>query len=298
MTIEQIAALIRDKGYTFQVVIPGTSYTHGKTTQEMATADAESLEAYLRRIASVNKAAHLLIKLFSKNGSSFKPRGEHLIFLAQSQPVATGEINATPVATPATNVAATGLGFVPTQPKTMDTKDYIDYRVLQTEHSYVKGLYEESKAKIQQLEKKVEDLQMENKDLIRTTNVQDDKHALAMERLRLQSDMENKQSLSGLVGELTKDPELLKMAIGFFKPDHPMFKPVPQALEGTPAEIKYSDDPQVNEVLKDLPLKLSQKDGETIADVYLLFQEFTSKPEALRSAVELFLPDYHKQKNS
>ena len=58
MSIKEIAELITRKNYVFQVSIPGTDFMHGKTLPNMAMADCESIEAYLMRIATKNKATH------------------------------------------------------------------------------------------------------------------------------------------------------------------------------------------------------------------------------------------------
>jgi hypothetical protein len=302
MSIEDIADEIRTKNFTFQVVIPGTSFSHGKTTQEMALADSENLEAYLNRIARINKAAHMLVRLYSRNGTSFKPRGEHLIFLPKSEAVATTATNvaggATNVAIPATNVAGFGSVDLPQKNNPMDTKDYIEFQVLKLGNEALKNQYDESKAKIKQLEKKVEDLHEENKQLIRTSSVQEDKHALALERQKLDTEREAKSGLNGLIGDLTKDPELIKMIAGFIKPDHPMFKTDAPALNGASepkaGEVKYSEDKDANTVLNALPLSLSQKDGRTISAVFLLFQEFINKPDTLESAITTYIPTFNE----
>ncbi len=288
--------MIRAKGLTFQVVIPGTSFSHGKTTVETALSDSESLEAYLSRIAKINSAPHLLVKLFSPNGTSFKPRGEFLIFLPKNEPVATSATNvatsATNVATSATNVALSGLE-PPYKTMDMDIKDQINYRVLQSEHEMLKGVYQEAKTKVQALEKKIEDLHDENKQLIRSSAIKDDKHAVDLERAKLEMDREAKGGLSGLVGELTKDPDLLKMIAGFIKPDHPMFTENKQpALDGAGSiDVKYSDDKELNEVLKQLPLSLSQQEPATVTAIFLLVQEFILKPDTLRAAIASYIPD-------
>jgi hypothetical protein len=293
MTIKEIAILITTKDYLFQVSIPETKFNHGKTSVSMALADSESVETYLTKIATTNKANHLYVKLFTKNGSSFKARGEHLIFLTTPQPVATAT---TSVATtqPALKGITEHTTETPTKQKTstMDNKDYIDFKVLQSEHKRLEQTHEESKSKIVKLEKKVEELHDENKQLLRENLTKEDKHALALERTKLDLEKEGKDGLSGMIGELTKDPDTLKMIIGFLKPDHPMFKENNQAaLEGAVAtEIKYTEDSDVNMVLNDIPRSLSQKDGKTIGEMYLLFKELINDPGKLETAIKTFLP--------
>lgn len=308
MTIKEISDIITAKKYLFQVSIPGTSFSHGKTTIEMALSDNDSLENYLDKIARINKAEHLFVKLFSPNGSSYKPKGEHLIFLDKKQPVASTTNVAMNVATTATSVADTHKSLngqqeqgteLSIKPKntTMDQKDYIDFKVLQSEHKRLEHIYDESKSKVKQLETKIEDLHEENKKLLRDNLTKEDKHELALERSKLEMERESKEGLSGLMGELTKDPDTLKMIVGFLKPDHPMFKSEGEqkALEGandSTREIKYTEDSQTNTVLNDIPRVLSQKDGDTIASIYLLFQKLIADPDSLKQAVTTFLPEY------
>lgn len=297
MDIKEISNLITAKNYVFQIAIPGTSFLHGKTTVNMALTNNENLESYFEKIAKANSAKHLFIKLFTPNGSSYKARGEHLIFLPETTPVATATNNATPVATPlnGTNELTTETPIKPKQ-STMQDKDYIDFKVLEVKYDTLKTQHDAAQSKIVKLEKKVEDLHDENKNLLRDNLTKEDKHELALERAKLEMAKEGKEGLSGMVGELTKDPELLKMLVGVFKPDHPMFKENAQpALEGASdanREVVYTEDKVTNEVLNDIPRVLSQKNGDTIAQIYLLFQEFVNKPDVLKKAQEQFLPDY------
>lgn len=292
MTIKEIANIITSKNYVFQAAIPGTNFSQGKTTVNAALSNSENIEAYLQNIAETNKANHLFIKLFTPNGSSFKARGEHLIFLTIPQPVAT---NTTPVAT-SLNGLQEYTTQLPTTPKTttMQDKDYIDFKVLEVKHGALKSSYDELKEKNNKLEKKVEELHDENKQLLRDNLTKEDKHELALERAKLEMAKEGKEGLSGLIGDLTKDPDTLKMIVGFINPKHPMFNEQPQeqkALEGAnTGEVKYTDDNDTNMVLNDIPRSLSQKDGKTIAEIYLIFKELINDPEKLDTAVKTFLP--------
>lgn len=293
-TIKEIANLITAKKHLFQVSIPGTGFSHGKTTVDMALSDSESVEAYLNKIATSNKAEHLFVKLFSANGSSFKPRGEHLIFLDKQQPVASATTIATSVATKQTGQLFNTPDQNKAKPTTMNDKDYIDFKVLQSEHKRLEHIYDECKGKVKQLETKVEDLHEENKKLLRDNLTKEEKHELALERTKLEMEREGKEGLSGLMGELSANPELIKVLVGFVNPKHPMFdkEPLP-ALEGADntREIKYTEDSEVNRVLNDIPRTLSQKDGDTIATIYLLFQKFISDPTLLSQAANTFVPE-------
>ena len=340
MTIKEVADIITKKKYVFEVSIPNTNFFHGKQTIDKALLDNDSLESYLERIARLNKASNLLIKTYTPNGTSYRFRNDYLIFLLQTEPVATTATNVAttatnvatratnsvattkkalngthetpintqnnntrpiflqqpkPVTTTATNVATTATNVATTQKSTtMDTKDYIEFRVLQGEHRRLEDSASEAKTKIAKLEKKIEELHEENKKLLRDNLTKEDKHEVALEKVKLQMEREGKDSLSGIVGELTKDPDTLKMIIGFLKPDHPIFKEQEQKALGAakePTEIKYTEDTEVNSVLNDIPRSLSQKDGKTIAEIYLLFQEFITKPETLKLATTTFLPN-------
>lgn len=178
----------------------------------------------------------------------------------------------------------------------MEDKDYIDFKVLQITHKQLEHYYGESTAKIKKLEDKIDLLHEDNKKLLRDNSTKEDKHELALDRVRLEMDKESKAGLSGLMGELSANPQIIEAVVGFINPKHPMFDKEPQiALEGAPdnnREIKYTDDATVNMMLNDIPRVLSQKDGETMTKIYLLFQEFISKPESLDQAVSSFLPDY------
>ncbi len=313
MTIKEIATLITAKGYVFQISIPNTQFFHGKTTIKNALVDSESLETYFEKIAKLNKASSLLVKTFTPNGSSYKSHGDYLIFLPQTDPVATSAtMFVADVATNALNHVATTkqpLKELPetspepqNKPKTnpMDTKDYIDFKVLQTEHKNLEQRYEDTKGKVIKLEKKVEDLHDENKQLLRENATKEDKHSLALERAKLEMEREGKEGLSGILGELQENPMIIEAVVGFLNPKHPMFdkNKEQKTLDGTDLEnreIKYTDDTQANLVLNDIPRKLSQTNGDTISKIYLLFQEFLAKPDILHTVANTYFPDIFKQ---
>lgn len=292
MTIKEIANIITSKNYVFSVSIPSTSFSQGKTTVTAALSNSESIEAYLQNIAETNKAKHLFVKLFTPNGSSFKARGEHLIFLTTPQPVAT---NTTTVATPL-NGLPQYQAQAPITPNTtaMQDKDYIDWKVLEVKHGSLQSSYDELKEKNNKLEKKVEELHDENKQLLRDNLTKEDKHELALERAKLEMAKESKDGLSGLIGDITSNPDTMKMILGIINPKHPIFneqQPEQKQLEGAnTGEVKYTDDEDTNMVLNDIPRHLSQKDGKTIAEVYLVFKELVNDPAKLETAVKTFLP--------
>jgi hypothetical protein len=293
MTLAEIAKIITDKNYVFQVAIPGQNFLHGKTTVNSALSNSESVESYLKKIADNNKTNHLYIKLFTPNGSSFKARGEHLIFLDKHQPVAT---NTTTVAT--TPKQFSGIEFknieseTPIKKQTMNDKDYIDFKVLEVKHETLQSSFIELQEKNKKLEKKVDELHDENKNLLRDNLTKEDKHALEIERAKLNFEKEGKEGLSGLIGDLTKDPETLKMIVGFINPKHPMFnQEEPKQIESQSfGSVKYTDDNDTNQVLNDIPLSLSQKDGKTIAEIYLIVKELLNDSIKLEQAVKTFLP--------
>lgn len=312
MTIKEIVTLITTKGYVFQISIPNTNFSHGKTTIQNALADSENLESYFEKIARVNKASSLLIKTFTPNGSSYKSHGDYLIFLPQTEPVATSATTfVADVATSYKNHVATskeplkGLPETTPEPQNkakntpMDTKDYIDFRVLQTEHKNLEQRYDDSKNKITKLEKKIEELHDENKQLLRDNATKEDKHSLALERAKLEMEREGKEGLSGILGELQENPMLIEAVVGFLNPKHPMFdkNKEQKALAGAEQEnqeIKYTADEQVNLVLNDIPRKLSQTNGDTISKIYLLFQEFLAKPDILHTVANTYFPEIFK----
>jgi hypothetical protein len=303
MTLSQIADLITLRNFVFQVSIPNTKFVQGKTTIEAALTDSADLATYFNKIAERNKAPYLLIKMFTPNGSSYKNRGEQLIFFTNNDAVATDATNKATTATQKPNLSGdevqnSNTNYQPTKqitnpPKNdgMSDKEYIDYRVLQSEHKRLSETFDEAKSKIKTLEKKVEDLHDENKQLLRDNTTKDDKHALAIDRQKMDAEREIKGSLSGVIGELNENPELIKTIVGFLKPDHPMFKENNQpALEGAEVkELKYHDDADANAILNDIPRMLSQLDGETMAKFYLLFKNFLATPQNLNTAYSQFL---------
>lgn len=323
-TVKEIADFITAKQYWFQVSIPKTNFSHGKTSIDMALSDSESVEHYLNKIVKENKAKSLFVKFLAQNGgknnSSFLPKGEELIFLPSIEPVANQsetsgkpvenqwQTSGKPVANQSENQSQTStkpventIGtYFETQKHhkntTMTDKDYIEFKVLEMKYDTAVKENKAFEARVNKLEKKIEELHDENKNLLRDNLTKEDKHELALERTKLEMERESKDGLSGIVDFANNNPETIKMLIGLVKPDHPMFKAdnSQPALEGAndAREIKYTEDSETNTVLNDIPRTLSQKDGDTIAAVYLLFKKFVGDPEILKSAVKTFIPEY------
>ena len=284
-TLKEIADVIVTKKYLFQIVLPNKNFTHGKTTIAQATADNKSVQEYIESIIEKQNANNVLIKLFSVNGSSWKNRGEHLIFLSKNDTVAT---TATKIATPLQQ-NLNGLEQ-PIKTNTMNDKDYIDFKVLQIEQKRLEQYTEECKCKIIKLEKKVDELHDENKKLLRDNTTKEDKHKIALERERLNLDKEAKGGLSGLMGELNENPEILKMIAGFIKPDHPMFKENGVGAVPQIEEIRYHTDDDANNVLKEIPKQFKNVDAALVIRFFTLAHKFASEPLKIEEAFKYFYP--------
>lgn len=308
MTVKEIAIIILRKNYLFQVLILGTKFKTEKITIDSAISETGCVESYLTKIGNDNNAKQLLVKLFSTNGNSPERQGDELIILPEiekpiniEKPIIEKPIN---IEKPISdlNTSMEGLkqpqeqAITPQKHTTMQDKDYIDYKVLEVKHDTLKHQHEESKSKIAKLEKKVEDLHEENKKALRDIATKDDKHELALDRVKLDNEKANseqKESLSGVLVDTLKDPEIVKM---FFQGFFPSKFPADQQAQLTGAddavrEIKYTTDVTANQVLNDIPRTLSQKNGDTIAKVYLLFQKMMSSTETFNEVMKQFVPE-------
>jgi len=295
MRLEDIIKLIIDKGYLFQISIPNRSFSHGRITIAQALIDSASLQDYFNKIIRNNSAENLLVKVFTPNGSSVKNRGEYLISLAYTQPVATVQKTETPVAT---NTTPTLQGAIESQQQksssknSMDVNDQIEYKVLQVKHEMLLNQKNELDQKVKDLTKKVDTLQDEKLELVKSQAVSKEKHELEVERARFAAEKESKDGLSGIVDFAENNPETIKMLVGLFKPDHPMFKNEEMngasntpALESGP--VKYHSDPEINVVLQDLPNTIKTLSGEQIAKIYMVFLKFKENPESIETVHSL-----------
>jgi len=297
MTLQQIANEITSKGFVFQVSIPNNpDYRAGKVTTAQALANAASVESYMERIARINQASNILVKLFTPNGSSYKQRGEHLIFFPKPEAVATPATTATDVVASATKnatmpTAPATMGSLADTPKptnNMDLEKMIDYRVLQVEKSTLSARNEELKTEVKQLQRKVDELYEENKALSKENSVATEKHSLALERQKLESEREAKSGLSGLMDDVGKNPEMLKMLLGVLKPDHPMFKmeaaEAGKQLNGTAPE--YHKENEANIIITEICKVLGTMNGNDIGNMYLLFLEISKRPEVVQQVYD------------
>jgi len=287
MNLKEIADIINEKKYFFQIILPNKRFLHGRTSILQALADKPSIEEYIQGIIKENKATNVLIKLFSANGSSFKNRGEYFIFFDDAKAVAT-------ITNIETKIATTDQlkGLEPAKiNNTMSDKDYIDFKVLQSEHNRIKDSNEEKKERIKKLELKIEELHEENKKVLRENITKDDKHALAIEREKLNLEKEAKGGLSGLVGELSEKPELLKMIAGFIKPDHPMFKD-DSVGKIEVEEVRYHDDEDANNILKEVPKLFKLIDPALVIRFYTISTQFAKQPTKIEEAFNNFFPNH------
>jgi hypothetical protein len=336
MTVKEIADLIDLKGYCFEVVIPSSTFSYGKKTPAELLRNNESVEDYINKIAKANKSHDFIVKRFGRNGGK-NTRGiqkwrcievfnvswlktEGMDGINPNHPITTREPpenhpkttqeppNNHPRTTqeppnnhPRTTQEPPENHPTHTKTTTMQDKDYIDFKVLEVKHNQLEGFYNEAKSKINKLEKKVEDLHDENKQLLRVNTTTEDKHAIALERAKLDMEREAKDAKGGLNGVMEfaqENPETIKMVLGALFPNNPNFKQdagEQKALSGATHEIgniKYVEDHGANQVLNDIPLKLSQKDGDTIAKIYMLFQKFMSDETILNDTVRTLLPEY------
>lgn len=330
MTVKEISDFIRRKKYSFiDIVIPNINFNYYPTSVQSIVQSNGSLENYFEKIFKNNRVTEYIVKVFVKNGKKPLCKNEYPVFWQKTEPIDepvshqenisnSSVIHQDTINNQSVNhqsninptsenyqYALHGLPETPTEttnkPKTnsMDTKDYIDFRVLQTEHKNLTQRYEDTKGKVVKLEKKIEELHDENKQLLRDNATKEDKHSLALERAKLDMEREGKEGLSGILGELQENPMLVEALVGFINPKHPMFEKNKEqkmlsGAEDETREIKYTEDAQANIVLNDIPRKLSQTNGDTISKIYLLFQEFLSKPDVLHTVANTYFPNIFK----
>ena len=311
MTVKEIADLIFDKKYDYQVTVSGSNFKHKTTKTDPALLDSEKIENDLLKIANYNNAKEIIVRLTVPKGSSSIAIDTYSILIPDNKTVGTvnkntfGTVNDTVESVNKNTVGTVNnpLNEYQIIPKktTMQDKDYIDFKVLEVKHNQLEGFYNEAKSKINKLEKKVEDLHDENKQLLRANTTTEDKHAIALERAKLDMEREAKDAKGGLNGVMEfaqENPETVKMLLGALFPNNPNFRSEgteQKTLEGAPHEIgniKYTADNGANQVLNDIPLKLSQKDGDTIAKIYMLFQKFMTDETVLNETVKTIIPEY------
>src|SRR6185369_10867124 len=97
-SVKEVSDIIRKhKEYVFQISIPNNKALFSKKTESEVLIDHPCLEAYFKKIAEANKVDKYIVDLFSRNGNSYKKRGQHILVF-QTEPVVAP---ATPAATSA-----------------------------------------------------------------------------------------------------------------------------------------------------------------------------------------------------
>lgn len=312
MTVKEIADfIILNKYFAFQVGI-SNSLKERQLVSDIVSKHG-SLESYLIKIAELYKVSCFTVVVFSNGGTSrdkqkYKYEKEFEVEINENS---KGDQENTPQLnggneenTPQMNGGNAEntpqlppkQAIIPQKHTTMQDKDYIDFKVLEVKHDTLKHQHEESKSKIAKLEKKVEDLHEENKKALRDIATKDDKHELALDRVKLDNEKANseqKESLSGVLVDTLKDPEIVKMFLQGFFPSKFLADQQAQltGADDSVREIKYTTDTTANQVLNDIPRTLSQKNGDTIAKVYLLFQKMMSSTETFNEVMKQFVPE-------
>lgn len=299
MTLEDIINELKSKwNYLFKVSIPGSSFVHHRTSVTEAVNKSGTIEEYFDRIIRENKPKTILVELFSPNGSSFRDRGKHVIFLHQTEAFATNATqNATNATQNATNATMGGINET-NRPKNtgnmMDIKEKIEFETLKVKHDMLSGVFDTLKAENAQLRKKVDELHEEKLALVKENSVSNERNKLDMEKAVFEAQKQQKEGLSGLMGELNENPEVLKLLVGIIKPDHPMLKDGNyESMEGT-RQIeppRFHDDDNVNALLTDMPNTIKNLDPKAIAKIYYIFMEgFAKKPENIHKVYEMLFP--------
>lgn len=301
MTIEEIVKIILEKNYLFKISIPGTQFSQGITSMAQAMVDSTDLLNYFQRIVSANRAKNLYVRLYTPNGSSYKLRGEHLIFLPGTETVATPSTTATNTAT---NVEQRNDNTLrgPDQPphqknsnEMLSVKDQIDYGVLQVKHQMLQGVADKLETEVKELRKKVETLHDEKLALVKENTVAGEKNAFEIEKAKFEVLKESKDGLSGAVDFAEKNPELVKMLLAGLFPNNPAFKEGGNGtMEGTKQieAPKLHVDPQVNDLLVDMPNQIKMLDPKQISKIYMVFMKFKEAPETIETAFKTILPEH------
>lgn len=287
--VSEIANHIKEKKYLFEVVVPG-KYKGTKTSIEQANTIHGSVEGYIENIIKSNNSETAIINLFSSNGSSYKSRGNFLISLQETKPVATNTQNATNVATSATNVATTnGLGNL-NESKMLSVSEKIELEVLKVKHEMVSSDRDTLKSRVKELERKVDELQDEKLKLVKENGTAEERHKLNLERELLAIEKESKSGALGFIEEINQNPELIKAVVGFLKPDHPMLKDSGMG-NAQIQEAVYHTDADANNVLKELP-KLFQNVGpEQVIKFYTVAMAFVKEPEKIEPIFKQIYPN-------
>lgn len=297
MKLQQIINLLAEKPhYLFKISVPGTPLMHGRTSVTAAIENAGSLQAYFDKIIKANSATTLLVELFTPNGTSYKNRGKHVIFLDQPEPVATNINTATNTATN-TTVPLQGIEEHQVKTPSMNPKDELGYAVLQVKHEMITNQKNALEKEVNELRKKVDLLHEEKLALVKENTVSGERNKLEMEKALFAAQQTQKEGLSGFIGELNENPETLKMLIGFLKPDHPMFKEGNDDMAGTKQieAPRFHTSDEINSLLTDMPNTIKDLDPKIIARIYYIFLEgFAKDPATVKTVFELLFPNAPK----
>lgn len=303
---ELIKLLEENKHYLFSITIPNSSFTHGRTGYAQALADAPTLKDYFERIILANGAKQLFVELYTPNGSSYKNRGKHLIFLDSTGPVATNATNATKVEDNATNVATKTQSslqgieeeYTP-KTKTMNSTDMVGYEVLKVRHELLQGAHDTLKKEHEDLRKKVDRLQDEKLDLVKENSVNKEKNELELARVKFNAEKDAKDGLAGVMDYVNDNPDTVKMILGAIFPNNPNFNSTGNAPGTTKViePITYHDDKDINALLVDMPNTIKELDGAKIAMIYAIFNYgFAKDPNTIDKVWEVLFPGKAKPK--
>jgi len=297
VSLSNLIQILTEKKYIFQVTIPGSPICFGKKTIEEALLDAPSLQEFFTRIAQRNKAHQLIVKCFTKNGSSYKSKESHILLFDQSftvvAPATTSVASATTFVAnntqTATNVATTATnhsGDLRGMYDEVKTYNAVSTDAIRIEMTYLKRDLEETKRREKKLEQEVEELRITNRKLLTETEISKQRHEIDLKEKMLEKDAEKSQGLNGVVESLANiPPEAYQFIAGLF-PNHAMNRQLQQGgaqgMEGVNDSNRF--------MLTNIQNTLSHQPEEVVGMVQGLIEKFVQSPANLAKVYEKFFP--------
>ena len=216
MSIQEIANKITAKNWAFEIHHNGQR-VGGKTKTSDAIAQAGDVATFIENVGKNLKADHLIVALFSPNGSSWLPKGTNTVVVSTN----TVEPSTKVVERPTNHVEQfNGLGNAGN-----GLQAVIENGQLKTELRFLKEKTDEQKTRINDLERKNSTLHEENLKLTRENGNNSEKLDLELQKKTLEHLKEQKSGLSGIMKDLEgMNPETVATLVGIFNPEHKMVK--------------------------------------------------------------------------
>ncbi len=291
----RIEAEVKAKGLMFSALIPGLP--EKRYTASQAESDHGSVAQMLTNLSAIHKINPLPVQLYARNGSSHIKKGFFLVEINRAVENINGTVeNINNTVEKSNNTVENINRAVEKSNKAVednngrvDVRTQIENARLTEANRHLLGQLDDTKQRLRKEEERSGVLFNETLDLQRKLASQKDRLELEYATKKLELEKDRQGGLSGLVGELNENPELVKALIGLINPKHPMFDQNNQALLSGGCECPKHPEADGKMIIDTIVKALITQKVEVLGMLQIVIGSYLMKPALLKEAYDKFM---------